>query len=176
MKILATEALSRSVWSVPRFKRNVYFAIALMALVSLSHASASARSSLSGQIAGTVLDQNGDSIRGAAIVLFGAAGFEAQRSLTDQSGHFTLDKVLAADYVVSVQKRGFREVRRVLHVVPGENLQLEFQLSIASIFETVTVTPGRGQPQEVFEVPQSPVVATDDEIARQYANTLPQAL
>ena len=123
-----------------------------------------------------MLDQNGDSIRGAAIVLFGAAGLEAQRSLTDQSGHFTLDKVIAADYVVSVQKKGFREVRRVLHVTPGETLQLEFQLNVASIFETVTVTPARGQPQEVFDVPQSPVVVTDDEMARHYANILPQAL
>src|SRR6185436_5296463 len=127
-------------------------------------------------IAGTVLDQRGDSIRGAAIVLFGAAGFEAQRSVTDQSGHFTLDKVVAADYVVSVHKRGFREVRRVLHVVPGETLQLEFQLNVASIFETVTVTPARGQPQDVFHVPQSPVVVTQEEMSRQYANILPQAL
>ena len=146
MKVLATEAVYRSVCRLPRFNRNVFFAIALMALVSVVHTSASAHSSLSGEIAGTVLDQRGDSIRGAAIVLFGAAGFEAQRSVTDQSGHFTLDKVVAADYVVSVHKRGFREVRRVLHVVPGETLQLEFQLSVASIFETVTVTPARGQP------------------------------
>ena len=58
----------------------------------------------------------------------------------------------------------------------GETLQLEFQLNVASIFETVTVTPARGQPQEVFQVPQSPVVVTEDEMARRYANILPQAL
>ena len=174
MKILATEAPPRSVWSVPRICS--YFVIALFALVSLLHTSARANSSLSGQIAGTVLDHNGASIDRATVVLFGAAGIEAHRSFTDQRGHFTLDKVLAADYVVSVQKRGFREVRRVLHVTPGDSLQLEFQLSVASIFETVTVTPVRGQPQEVFQVPQSPAVITDDEMARQYANILPQAL
>ncbi len=176
MKVMATEARYRCAWSVPRVDCNFYFVIALAALVLLFHGSARAKSSLSGQIDGTVLDQNGASIGGAAVVLFGAAGLEAQRSLTDQRGHFTLDKVLAANYVVSVRKRGFREVRRVLQIAPGENLQVEFELKLASIFETVTVTPARGQPQEVFDVPQSPVVVTEDEIARHYANILPQAL
>ena len=133
-------------------------------------------SSLAGQVAGLVLDQSGACVGGASVILFGAAGLEAQRSLTDQRGRFTLEKVMAADYVVAVQKKGFREVRRVLHLTPGETLQLEFQLSVASIFETVTVTPARGQPQEVFQVPQSPVVVTEDEMARRYANILPQAL
>jgi outer membrane receptor for Fe3+-dicitrate len=53
---------------------------------------------------------------------------------------------------------------------------LEFQLNVASIFETVTVTPARGQPQEVFAVPKSPVVVVEDELSRRYANILPQAL
>jgi outer membrane receptor protein involved in Fe transport len=122
------------------------------------------------------LDQTGASVGGASVILFGAAGLEAQRSLTDQHGHFTLDKVIAADYVVLVRKHGFREQRRVLHVTPGGSLQLEFQLNVASLFETVTVTPARGQPLEVFHVPQSPVVVTQEELSRHYANILPQAL
>ena len=122
------------------------------------------------------MDQTGGTVDGAAVVLFATAGLEAQRSLTDQQGRFTIERVRPADYVVSVQKYGFQEVRRVLHVAPGESLQLQFQLNVASIFETVTVTPARGQPQEVFQVPQSPVEVTEDEIARRYANILPQAL
>jgi outer membrane receptor for ferric coprogen and ferric-rhodotorulic acid len=144
--------------------------------VALCHITAAANPSLSGQVTGTVLDQTGASVGAASVILFGAAGLEAQRSLTDQRGRFTLEKVVAADYVVSVQKNGFRELRRVLRVTPGETLQLEFQLNVASIFETVTVTPARGQPQEVFHVPQSPVVVTQDEMSRHYANILPQAL
>ena len=156
--------------------RRFRFAIALLAFASFYHLTARADLSLSGQVAGTVVDQTGGSVGGASVVLFGAAGLEAQRSLTDQQGRFVLDRVTAADYVVSVQKHGFREVRRVLHVTPGETLQLEFQLNVASIFETVTVTPARGLPQAVFEVPQSPVVVTDVDMSRRYANTLPQAL
>jgi hemoglobin/transferrin/lactoferrin receptor protein len=176
MKVLVTETRPRSAWSVSCLSRKFCFAIALLACASFCYTTARADSSLAGQVEGTVLDQTGASVGGASVVLFGAAGLEAQRSLTDQRGRFVLDKVTAADYVVSVQKNGFREVRRVLQVTPGETLQVEFQLNVASIFETVTVTPGRGLPQAVFEVPQSPVVVTDVEMSRRYANILPQAL
>src|SRR6185369_2628435 len=169
MKIQATGALSRSVRSVPRINL-------IIVLVALCHVTAVANTSVSGRVAGTVLDQTGASVGGASVILFGAAGLEAQRSVTDQHGQFTLDKVVAANYIVSVQKNGFRELRRVLRVEPGETLQLEFQLNVPSIYETVTVTPARGQPQDVFHVPQSPVVVTQEEMARHYANILPQAL
>ena len=176
MNILSLEAWSRSAWSMPRISRKLCGVLPLALLLLSFNCVARANSSLSGQIEGTVIDQTGATVGGAWVVLFGAAGLEAQRSLTDQRGRFTLDKVLAADYVVSVQKNGFREVRRVLHVEGGKTLQLQFQLNVASIFETVTVTPARGLPQEVFQVPQSPEVVTETEIARQAATILPQAL
>src|SRR5215217_424970 len=176
MKVMVAEAWSRSAWSVSRLNRSLVSVLAVAALTLLCQTNTHARSSLAGQVAGTVVDQAGASVGGASVVLFGAAGLEAQRSLTDQRGRFTIDKVIATDYVVSVQKNGFREIRRVLHLVPGETVQLEFQLNVASIFESVTVTPARGQPQEVFEVPQSLVVVTEAEMARRYANILPQAL
>src|SRR5215213_4074812 len=176
MRVFVTDAWSRSAWSLPRINRILLSLLTFVALIALLHTNAHARSSLSGQVAGTVVDQAGASVGGAWVVLLGVAGIEAQRSLTDQRGQFTLDKVIAADYVVAVQKNGFRELRRVLHVVPGETVQLQYQLNVASIFESVTVTPARGQPQEVFNVPQSPVVVTEEDMARRYANILPQAL
>ena len=175
MRVLATEAWSRSAWSVPRIKQEFYGALILLALVTLCHHTARANS-VSGQIAGTVIDQTGATVGGAWIVLLGTAGLETQRSLTDQRGHFTLEQVQAANYVVCVQKNGFREIRRVLHLTPGETLQLQFQLNVASIFETVTVTPARGVPQGLFDVPQSPDVITEEEIAHRAANILSQAL
>jgi hemoglobin/transferrin/lactoferrin receptor protein len=176
MKNLVPEAWPRCAWRAPRLNRKSLSVLTLVTLTFIFQANTRANSSLAGQVAGTVVDQTGASVGGASVVLFGAAGLEAQRSLTDQRGRFTIDKVMAADYVVSVQKNGFRELRRVLHVVPGETVQLQFQLNVASIFESVTVTPARGQPQGVFEVPQSSVVVTADEMARRYANILPQAL
>lgn len=173
MRVFVAEAWSRCAWSVPYINRTL---LSVLALIAFFNTNTHARSSLSGQVAGTVVDQAGASVGGAWVVLFGAAGLEAQRSLTDQRGHFTIDRVIAADYVVAVQKNGFRELRRVLRVIPGETMQLQFQLNVASIFETVTVTPARGQPQEMFDVPQAHVVVTEDEMAQRYANILPQAL
>src|SRR5215218_4659135 len=140
MKVMVAEAWSRYAWSVSRLNRSLVSVLAVAALTLLCQTNTHARSSLAGQVAGTVVDQTGASVGGAWVVLFGAAGLEAQRSLTDQRGHFTLDKVIAADYVVSVQKNGFRELRRVLHVIPGETVQLQFQLNVASIFERYSHT------------------------------------
>lgn len=150
--------------------------IVLAALIPIFHQTAIAGTTNAGQVAGVVTDQAGASVDGAWIVLLGAAGFETQRSLTDQNGRFTLERVLAADYIVCVQKKGFREIRRVLHVTPGDTLQLQFQLQVASILETVTVTPTRGQPQEVSQVVQAQEVVTHEEMSHRYANILPQAL
>jgi outer membrane receptor for Fe3+-dicitrate len=128
------------------------------------------------QISGSVVDQTGAQVSGASVVLLGAAGTEAQRSVTDQQGRFEMERVSAADYVIAVHKNGFREVRRVLHVNGGEMLQLEFQLNVAPIFETVTVTPTRGQPQDVSQATQSQDVLTSEEMMRRPATILPQAL
>jgi hypothetical protein len=139
MRVFITEAWHRSARSVPRTKHILFSVLALIAFLCTN---TTARSSLSGQVAGTVVDQSGASVGGAWVVLFGAAGLEAQRSLTDQRGHFTLDRVIAADYVVAVQKNGFRELRRVLHVVPGETVQLQFQLNDLSAGLSTTISGG----------------------------------
>ncbi|HEU4766377.1 MAG TPA: TonB-dependent receptor, partial [Pyrinomonadaceae bacterium] len=150
--------------------------ILVLSVICFSFPVALAESSHAGQVAGVVIDQAGASVGGASVVLIGAAGLETQRSVTDQNGRFTLDRVLAADYIVSIHKTGFREVRRVLQVTPGDTLQLQFQLQVASLLETVTVTPTRGQPQEISDVVQAQEVVTNEEMARRYANILPQAL
>ncbi|HSK64083.1 MAG TPA: TonB-dependent receptor, partial [Pyrinomonadaceae bacterium] len=128
------------------------------------------------QISGVVVDQTGGKVAGASVVLLSAAGTEAQRSVTDQNGRFALERVLAADYVIAVHKNGFREVRRVLHVNGGETVQLEFQLNVAPILETVTVTPTRGQPQDVSQATQSQDVLTSEEMMLRPAHLLPQTL
>jgi outer membrane receptor protein involved in Fe transport len=129
-----------------------------------------------GQIAGAVVDQTGASVEGANVVLLGPAGSEAQRSITDQRGRFSMDRVLAADYVVAVHKNGFREVRRALHLNGGEAVQLQFQLNVAPLLETVTVTPTRGQPQDVSQATQAQEVVNAEELSWRAANILPQAL
>ena len=156
-------------------KKSIYLLTFIFLLPFSAPANGSDSNPLS-QISGTVMDQTGAQVSGASVVLLGAAGTEAQRSVTDQQGRFEMERVSAADYVIAVHKNGFREVRRVLHVNGGEMLQLEFQLNVAPIFETVTVTPTRGQPQDVSQATQSQDVLTSEEMMRRPATILPQAL
>ena len=156
-------------------KKSIYLLTLLFLLPFSAHANGNDSSPLS-QVSGTVVDQSGAQVAGASVVLLGAAGTETQRSVTNQQGHFELERVSAADYVIAVHKNGFREVRRVLHVNGGETVQLQFQLNVAPIFETVTVTPTRGQPQDVSQATQSQDVLTNEEMMRRPATILPQAL
>ena len=175
MSITAPEAVLRSVCAANPLTKTPLFALVLLLLLTGSAAKGNSETPL-GQVSGTVLDQTGASVDGANVLLLGPAGAEAQRSITDQRGHFSMDRVLAADYVVCVQKMGFREVRRVLHVNGGETVQLQFQLNVAPILETVTVTPTRGQPQDVAQATQAQEVVNAEEMSWRASNILPQAL
>ena len=176
MIFAAPEAVWRSICAALRLTRTTVFTLALLLLLAGSAGANGNRATPVGQIAGTVVDQTGASVDGANVVLLGFAGTETQRAITDQRGRFSMDRVLASNYVVSVQKSGFREVRRVLHVNGGETVQLEVQLNVAPILETVTVTPTRGQPQDVSQATQAQEVVNAEEMSWRAANILPQAL
>src|SRR5262245_23007080 len=102
MSFATREAAWRSVCTANAFAQTKLLALSLLLLVALSVTANSATPI--GQISGTVVDETGASVNGANVVLFGPAGSETQRSITDQRGRFSMDRVLAADYVVSVQK------------------------------------------------------------------------
>lgn len=85
MRIIAAGAGSRSVWRAPRVSRSVSFVLAVLALSAFCHSTVCASPSLSAQIAGTVVDQTRSNVNSAWVVSFGAAGFETQRALTDET-------------------------------------------------------------------------------------------
>ena len=74
MRVYITEAWPRCAWSVPRVNRTL---LSVLALIAFFGVNTHARSSLSGQVAGTVVDQTGASVGGAWVVLFGVAGLFA---------------------------------------------------------------------------------------------------
>ncbi len=156
-------------------KKSIYLLTLLFFLSFSAHASGNDSSSLI-KISGTVVDQIGAQVAGASVVLLGAGGTESQRSVTDQQGRFEMERVPAADYVIAIHKKGFREVRRVLHVNGSETLQLQFQLNVAPIVENVTVTPTRGQPLDVSQATQSQEVLPNEEMMSRPVHLLPQTL
>lgn len=128
------------------------------------------------EVTGDVVDQEGAAVAGARVSLLDAANVELRRAATDDRGRFTFGGMAAASYVVAVNKEGFRETRRVLRLVPGQNLSVRLGLDIGELRESVTVTPARGEAQEIFETPEAVSVTTGAEIARRAHLLLPQAL
>lgn len=129
-----------------------------------------------GRITGTVRDQAGAAVAGAAVKLLAAAGAELSRAQTDAGGQFSFDVTAAANYAVVVSKGGFEEERRECSVASGQSLSLEIQLRVGALSESVTVTPARGQAREIAETPEAVGVTTADEISRRPHVILPQAL
>jgi outer membrane receptor protein involved in Fe transport len=122
-----------------------------------------------------VVDVEGAAIAGARVFLLDVANVELRRAATDAQGRLTFSGVTAASYIVVINKEGFRETRRVLSVA-GQNLSVELRLDINELRESVTVTPARGEAQEIFETPEAVSVTTSADIARRAHLLLPQAL
>ncbi len=148
----------------------------LHAAAGIGGARAAAPDAPAGSVAGTVFDQTGAAVAGASVKLLTAAGSELARTNTDARGQFSFERVAATSYVVVVGKAGFEETRQTLSLDAGQSLSLNIQLRVATLLESVTVTPVRGHSQGVFETPEAVSVVTASEMARRAYVILPQAL
>ena len=94
-----------------------------------------------GTISGIVTDQQGGVLPGVTVIAVHQPTGTNYQAVTDASGRFTLFNVrVGGPYVVTAQLSGFRE-RQVsdLQVALGEERQLNFQLPLATLTESVTV-------------------------------------
>jgi iron complex outermembrane recepter protein len=69
---------------------------------------------------------------------------------TDQNGVYTLSGVAPGRYTMLVHIEGFSDATRLVTVVPGANLNIDFELEILALKEQVTVTAA-GTEQTVFD-------------------------
>jgi len=123
-----------------------------------------------------VVDQACVAVIGARFMLLDAANVELRRVATDALGWFTFSNGMAGRYVVAVNKEGFRETRHVLRLVPGENLSVRLGLDVGEPRLSATMTPTRGEAQEIFKTTEAVSVATGAGITRRAHLLLPQAL
>lgn len=93
-------------------------------------------------ITGKVTDAQGAVITGARIHLFAAGSTQASQAVTDSSGAFTLDGLGGGNYILQVDRDGFRQFTRNLTLAGNamENIQLE----IAGVPNSVLVTAEAG--------------------------------
>jgi vitamin B12 transporter len=128
-----------------------------------------------GGITGTVTDESGAKIPGAAVVLTSSNGVALNTS-TDQNGNFEFRNVRSGSYFVEVKAEGFSVfTSEEIRFNRGENKTMPVQLKIAAINASVVVT-ATGTAQRADEV--SKVVSTIDsrQIEAKHELSLTEAL
>jgi outer membrane receptor protein involved in Fe transport len=119
-------------------------------------------------VSGIVKDSAGGVVSGASVIVVGTSGTE-QQTVSGPDGRFALAGAPSGDLTLIVRAGGFAEFSQSL---PASR-DVEVVLSVAKLFETVTVTPTRTE-KRLGDVPvsaniveketirQSPAVVADD--------------
>ena len=125
------------------FARFTAFSIWLAAFsVAASNTTAQTNT---GEIEGTVRDILGGAVPGAAVaVTHAASGLKLER-VSDQNGHFLVSELPVGDYVISVERNGFKPVTQSgIHLNVGQRLTIPIVLSIGTMTDAITVNASLG--------------------------------
>jgi Carboxypeptidase regulatory-like domain/TonB-dependent Receptor Plug Domain len=91
-----------------------------------------------GNLYGTVADESGAVLPGAAVTL--TSEFGTRTSTSGGQGEFRFLNLERGRYKVTTSLAGFTSVSREVSVVTGENVNIAFTMKVAAQAETVTVT------------------------------------
>jgi hypothetical protein len=113
--------------------------VVLLAILTVLAPQVPAQRTKGGEIHGTVTDEQGSAIFGAAVTLVSRSGQE-KTAQTDQQGAYSL-KLLAADaYTMRVSAKGFGPYENTdLQISSTQSQALDIQLKVAFVVEKVTV-------------------------------------
>src|SRR5258708_1172124 len=115
--------------------------VPLMVAFCMSAASVSGAQIATGNISGTVSDQQGAVLPGATVsILAKSIGGVPRTTVTDAGGQFRFLNLDAATYTVTVDLPGFTKQARDVIVNTGVNANIPFTLAVGALAETVMVT------------------------------------
>ncbi len=119
--------------------RKVFLTLLVSLLAALPAAAQSEAGA--GTITGLVLDPSGAPVAGARITATAAATGLQRTAVSTEGGLFTLVRLPAGTYDVTVEKEGFKQLRRSGVVVAvGSVTPVDARLEIGAVTESVTVT------------------------------------
>ena len=102
-------------------------------------ASAFAQVATTGNITGTVTDQNGAAVPGATVTVSGPLG--EKTTTTDGNGIFRVENLIPGNYGVKVSNTGFKTTSvEAVTVLVGKDQTLAIKLEPGEVTATVTVT------------------------------------
>jgi outer membrane receptor protein involved in Fe transport len=109
-------------------------------------------------ITGTVRDITGAVVSGASVIVRTESGQE-QQAVTGSDGRFVIEKIPIGQATLVVRAGGFAERQQP---ISGSG-RIDVVLSVATVLETVTVTPTRAE-QRLGDTPASVSVLTSEQI------------
>jgi hypothetical protein len=115
--------------------------VLLMVALCIGAASAGSAQIATGNIYGTVSDQQGGVLPGVNVsVVAKSIGGAPRTTVTDTGGQFRFLNLDTATYTVTVEIAGFTKQARDVIVNTGVNVQIPFTLAVGGLAETVLVT------------------------------------
>jgi outer membrane cobalamin receptor len=119
--------------------------LALTSLLSLLLTSSAAHAAIFGQVHGVVHDPQHRPIAGAHIELRAANSAFVRTALSARDGDFSIPSVPLGDYIVTISQSGFATIRQSLTLASDTSPILHFELQLASVQQTATVTSNTGE-------------------------------
>src|SRR5215471_18886025 len=113
----------------------------LLALLLFVWATVAFAQTATGEINGTVTDPNGAAVPGAAVKLINQATKTESETTTNQSGYFTFVNLRPAQYVLTVEAKGFKKSLTNAFVLGvSETLTRNVALAVGEMSEVVEVS------------------------------------
>jgi len=113
----------------------------VLALVALFATSTLATAQQTGQIFGKVTDQSGAVMPGVTVTLTSPILLQPQTAITSETGSYQFPSLEVADYTVKFELSGFKTVvNENIHITAGFSAQINAQLGVSTVQETITVT------------------------------------
>ena len=113
----------------------LFFAALLLAFAGTSWAQTE-----TGQITGTVLDQQGNGVPKAKITVRNLGTGALREAGSDEHGAFVVTNLLPARYAVLVEAAGFTKLDQPVDLPPGGRVSLDLKLQVGQISQTIEVS------------------------------------
>src|SRR5580704_8329924 len=97
-----------------------------------------------GEIRGSVTDQQGGLLPGVAVTIGNTATGVSRSLTTDDFGAFRAAALQPGPYKVSLEFKGFRSEARTLELTIGETAEVKVSMNAADVTETVEVKEAVG--------------------------------
>jgi Carboxypeptidase regulatory-like domain len=116
-------------------------AIALAIVAFLATAALAAAQQPTGEIFGKVTDQSGAVMPGVTVTLTSPILLQPLTAVTSETGTYQFPRLEVADYSVKFELSGFKTVvNEGIHITAGFSAQVNAQLGVSTVQETITVT------------------------------------